>query len=119
MLRGPRAGFPWSGPSSLHSPALPQLSPPDMSSTIDSSNIPTDGTGKLEITHIVKYNSNSNQKKKLGVIQLDPWLEPHRDVLKHRYQVVEEWAKAINETEGGLDKFSKVNDIPIDCYPLN
>lgn len=90
-----------------------------MSSTIDSSNIPTDGTGKLEITHIVKYNSNSNQKKKLGVIQLDPWLEPHRDVLKHRYQVVEEWAKAINETEGGLDKFSKVNGIPIDCYPLN
>ncbi|KAJ6184890.1 hypothetical protein N7519_006191 [Penicillium mononematosum] len=57
-----------------------------MPSTIDSSNIPTDGT---------------------GVIQLDPWLEPHRDVLKHRYQVVEEWAKTINETEGGLDKFSK------------
>ncbi|KAJ5456979.1 hypothetical protein N7530_012253 [Penicillium desertorum] len=57
-----------------------------MSSTIESSNIPTDGT---------------------GVIQLDPWLEPHRDVLKHRYQVVEEWAKTINETEGGLDKFSK------------
>ncbi|OQD60637.1 hypothetical protein PENPOL_c021G00880 [Penicillium polonicum] len=57
-----------------------------MSSTIDSSNIPTDGT---------------------GVIQLDPWLEPHRDVLKHRYQVVEEWAKTINDTEGGLDKFSK------------
>ncbi|KGO78212.1 Alpha-amylase, C-terminal all beta [Penicillium italicum] len=57
-----------------------------MSSTMDSSNIPTDGT---------------------GVIQLDPWLEPHRDVLKHRYQVVEDWTKTINETEGGLDKFSK------------
>ncbi|CDM29026.1 CAZyme family GH13 [Penicillium roqueforti] len=57
-----------------------------MSSTIDSSNIPTDGT---------------------GVIQLDPWLEPYRDVLKHRYQVVEEWTKTINETEGSLDKFSK------------
>ncbi|KAJ5355896.1 Alpha-amylase C-terminal all beta [Penicillium concentricum] len=56
-----------------------------MSST-NSSNIPNDGT---------------------GVIQLDPWLEPHRDVLKHRYQVVETWAKTINETEGGLDKFSK------------
>lgn len=60
-----------------------------------------------------------NLTKKIGVIQLDPWLEPHRDVLKHRYQVVEEWAKTINETEGGLDKFSKVNDIPIDCYLLN
>ncbi|KAJ5855631.1 Alpha-amylase C-terminal all beta [Penicillium soppii] len=50
------------------------------------SNIPTDGT---------------------GVIGLDPWLEPHREVLKHRYQVVETWAKTINENEGGLDKFSK------------
>lgn len=45
----------------------------------------------------------------IGVIGLDPWLEPHRDVLKHRYQVVEKWAKDINENEGGLDKFSKVN----------
>ncbi|KAJ5782292.1 hypothetical protein N7457_004066 [Penicillium paradoxum] len=57
-----------------------------MSSTIDTSKVPTDGT---------------------GVIQLDPWLEPHREVLKHRYQVVETWAKTINESEGGLDKFSK------------
>jgi 1,4-alpha-glucan branching enzyme len=44
----------------------------------------------------------------LGVLQLDPWLEPHRDVLKHRYSLVEKWAKAINDSEGGLDKFSKV-----------
>lgn len=43
-----------------------------------------------------------------GVIKLDPWLEPHRDVLKHRYSLVEKWAKVINESEGGLDKFSKV-----------
>ncbi len=29
-------------------------------------------------------------------------------MLKHRYSLVEKWAKVINEAEGGLDKFSKV-----------
>ncbi|CAG7942356.1 unnamed protein product [Penicillium salamii] len=53
---------------------------------MSSENIPTDGT---------------------GVIGLDPWLEPHREVLKSRYQLVEKWAKDINDHEGGLDKFSK------------
>ncbi|XRM45545.1 alpha-1,4-glucan branching enzyme [Aspergillus tubingensis] len=42
-----------------------------------------------------------------GVIQLDPWLEPFRDALKQRFQYVESWVKTINETEGGLDKFSR------------
>ncbi|GLA44785.1 alpha-1,4-glucan branching enzyme [Aspergillus niger] len=42
-----------------------------------------------------------------GVIQLDPWLEPFRDALKQRFQFVESWVKTINETEGGLDKFSR------------
>lgn len=46
----------------VFSPPLPQLSPPDMSSTIDSSNIPTDGTGKLQITRIFISVSNSNKK---------------------------------------------------------
>jgi hypothetical protein len=40
----------------------PQLSP-DMSSTFETSNIPTDGTGKLTITTIFKCASNFNQKK--------------------------------------------------------
>lgn len=44
----------------------------------------------------------------LGVLQLDPWLEDHREVLKHRFSLVEKWANDINATEGGLDKFSKV-----------
>ncbi|KAE8376919.1 pectin lyase fold/virulence factor [Aspergillus bertholletiae] len=42
-----------------------------------------------------------------GVIQLDPWLEPFRDALKQRFSFVEGWVKTINETEGGLDTFSK------------
>ncbi|KAE8154496.1 pectin lyase fold/virulence factor [Aspergillus avenaceus] len=42
-----------------------------------------------------------------SVIQLDPWLEPFREALKTRFNFVESWMKTINETEGGLDKFSK------------
>ncbi|KAM5456386.1 alpha-1,4-glucan branching enzyme [Microsporum audouinii] len=42
-----------------------------------------------------------------GVIDLDPWLEPFKDGLKRRYQLTAEWIRKIDETEGGLDKFSK------------
>ncbi|GKZ34813.1 alpha-1,4-glucan branching enzyme [Aspergillus brasiliensis] len=42
-----------------------------------------------------------------GVIQLDPWLEPFRDALKQRFEFVESWVKTINESEGGLDNFSR------------
>ena len=43
-----------------------------------------------------------------GVLQLDPWLDPFKDSLKRRYALAQDWIKKINETEGGLDKFSKV-----------
>ncbi|KAL2133595.1 hypothetical protein VTI74DRAFT_2070 [Chaetomium olivicolor] len=46
-----------------------------------------------------------------GVLRLDPWLEPFKDSLKRRYAKAQEWIKKINETEGGLDKFSKGTDI--------
>ncbi|RFU33406.1 hypothetical protein B7463_g2915, partial [Scytalidium lignicola] len=42
-----------------------------------------------------------------GVIKLDPWLEPFKDSLKARYKKAQDWMTTINETEGGLDKFSK------------
>ena len=45
----------------------------------------------------------------LGVIQLDPWLEPFKDSLKERYSKVQKWINVINETEGGLEKFSRVS----------
>jgi hypothetical protein len=41
-------------------------------------------------------------------VKLDPWLSPFQDSLKSRYAKAQEWIKRINETEGGLDKFSKV-----------
>lgn len=42
-----------------------------------------------------------------GVVQLDPWLSPFKDALRSRYSHAQKWIKTIDETEGGLDKFSK------------
>ena len=42
-----------------------------------------------------------------GVLQLDPWLEPFKGALKSRYSKAQRWIKILNETEGGLDKFSR------------
>jgi 1,4-alpha-glucan branching enzyme len=42
-----------------------------------------------------------------GVVELDPWLAPFKDALKSRFAKTQEWIKTIDETEGGLDKFSK------------
>ena len=42
-----------------------------------------------------------------GLLQLDPWLEPFTGALKSRYSHAQNWLKTINETEGGLEKFSR------------
>lgn len=44
-----------------------------------------------------------------GVVKLDPWLSPFKDSLKRRFSKTQEWVTKLNETEGGLDKFSKVS----------
>ncbi|KAL6251544.1 alpha-1,4-glucan branching enzyme [Rhinocladiella similis] len=51
--------------------------------------------------------SNGAAPDGTGVIQLDPWLEPFRDALKHRFAKAQKWIKSIDETEGGLEKFSR------------
>jgi len=43
-----------------------------------------------------------------GVVALDPWLGPYKDALRSRYSKAQEWIKKLNETEGGLEKFSRV-----------
>ncbi|PGH16532.1 1,4-alpha-glucan-branching enzyme [Helicocarpus griseus UAMH5409] len=43
----------------------------------------------------------------LGVVKLDPWLEPFKEALKSRFNHTNHWIKTINETEGGLEKFSR------------
>ena len=68
-----------------------------------------DGTGKLEI--LLPEPIPTSQLILLGVVQLDPWLEPFKDALRTRYSKAESWIKTINETEGGLDKFSKVGSL--------
>lgn len=47
-----------------------------------------------------------------GVLQVDPWLSPFQDVLKRRVSRAKDWIKKIDETEGGLTKFTKVR-----CFP--
>jgi hypothetical protein len=44
-----------------------------------------------------------------GVVQLDPWLAPFKDSLKKRYTKAQNWITALNKTEGGLEKFSRVS----------
>ncbi|KAH9898672.1 carbohydrate-binding module family 48 [Xylariomycetidae sp. FL2044] len=46
-----------------------------------------------------------------GVVQLDPWLSPFKDSLKRRYAKAQEWIKRIDETEGGIEKFSRGAEI--------
>jgi 1,4-alpha-glucan branching enzyme len=43
-----------------------------------------------------------------GVVKLDPYLSPFKDALKRRFSKTQNWIKKLQETEGGLDKFSKV-----------
>jgi 1,4-alpha-glucan branching enzyme len=46
-----------------------------------------------------------------GVVKLDPWLAPFQDSLKRRFSKAQEWIKRIEDTEGGLDKFSKGSEL--------
>jgi 1,4-alpha-glucan branching enzyme len=39
---------------------------------------------------------------------MDPWLGPFKDTLKRRYATAQKWIQTLNETEGGLEKFSRV-----------
>lgn len=43
-----------------------------------------------------------------GVIQMDGYLEPFRADLKKRFSLAQQWIKKIDDTEGGLEKFSRV-----------
>lgn len=44
-----------------------------------------------------------------GVIKLDPWLDPFKETIKYRFNEAQKWIKKIDDTEGGLEKFSRVN----------
>ena len=40
-------------------------------------------------------------------MKLDPWLSPFKDALRSRYSRAQQWVKTLNDTEGGLENFSK------------
>ncbi|KAI9735229.1 MAG: alpha-1,4-glucan branching enzyme [Cirrosporium novae-zelandiae] len=42
-----------------------------------------------------------------GIVELDPWLSPFKDGLRSRYAKAQQWIKTLDETEGGLEKFSR------------
>ena len=69
-----------------------------------SKHIPQDGTGKHSSRDL---SSNNPTDHSPGVIQLDPYLQDFAPALKSRYAKAQQWIKTINDTEGGLDKFSK------------
>ena len=54
-----------------------------------------------------KVHLNHRKTDRAGVIQTDPYLEPFRPALKHRFAKAQTWLKHINDTEGGLEKFSR------------
>src|ERR1700709_2769711 len=50
-------------------------------------------------------------KANIGATGLDPWLAPWKDEFKRRYALTQSWIKRLNETEGGLEKFSRGYEI--------
>jgi 1,4-alpha-glucan branching enzyme len=48
-----------------------------------------------------------------GVIKLDPWLEPFKETIKYRFNETQKWIKKIDDTEGGLEVFSRVYAVSI------
>ncbi|KAG0132953.1 glycoside hydrolase superfamily [Tuber indicum] len=42
-----------------------------------------------------------------GIVEMDPWLGPFKDDLRHRFSKANEWIQKLNNHEGGLKEFSK------------
>lgn len=84
--------------------ALNQTSDNSVMGDTGSDAVPADGTGMASLPCTCFQRLTS-----LGVVQLDPWLSPFKDALRSRYSRAQEWIKTINDTEGGLEKFSRVS----------
>ena len=68
--------------------------------------IVNDGTGRP--SSFVSFSGEHRLTMRAGVVKLDPWLSPFQDALKRRFNKAKDWIKTINDTEGGIDKFSRV-----------
>lgn len=62
------------------------------------------------LKQIAKEKMNTEQKEIKPVealIDLDPWLGPYREPLQKRYDLYANWYQKIQDSEGGLDQFTK------------
>lgn len=69
--------------------------------------LPTDGTGMSTCSVSNRPISNVHT----GVVQLDPWLSPFKDALRHRFSKAQKWLTDIKKSEGGIEKFSRVSGL--------
>jgi hypothetical protein len=51
--------------------------------------------------------TSSSAQDGTGVVNIDPWLKPFTDSLRHRYSAYQKWVDTINQHEGGLENFSR------------
>ena len=78
----------------------------DVFSALDSADaMPNDGTGKYPRNQPCIFPCLFVT----GVIKLDPWLDPFKGDIKYRVNEAQKWIKKINDTEGGLETFSRVS----------
>lgn len=56
----------------------------------------------------IKYEGREVPADGTGVVELDPWLGPFKDDLRHRFTRAADWITKLNKHEGGLEKFSRV-----------
>jgi hypothetical protein len=67
--------------------------------------LPNDGTGSYTKSLLLQIYTDLVT----GVVKLDPWLAPYKESLRRRYVKAQDWITAINNSEGGLEKFSRVS----------
>ena len=48
---------------------------------------------------------------------MDGYLEPFKDALKSRFSKAQKWIKTIEETEGGMEKFSRARTMHCSQQP--
>jgi hypothetical protein len=85
-------------------PVLASRNPDHQVEKQTAESIPADGTGE-------PHDGADDWKTAYvepGVISLDPWLSPYKEALRSRFAKAQAWIKNIEESEGGLEKFSRV-----------
>lgn len=69
-------------------------------------NTPNDGTGQLPAPPASAPGPLFTDPF-AGICQLDGYLDPFKPALRSRYAKAQQWLKTIQDSEGGLDKFTR------------